>query len=123
KDGQDLAFELSEHDSGTLIDRSEGGADMQATHQLLQPGTYDIEVQRTLGDPSYTLRTYTLPTTTPPSMGGAAVRVFCPRFDLDGQYEDRSFSADMREDFGLEDSPDRWRPESMLVRVLDQQAN
>ena len=52
KDGQDVALELSDHDSGTLIERSEGGADMQATHQLLQPGTYDIEVQRVLGDPS-----------------------------------------------------------------------
>ena len=125
KDGQDVALELSEHDSGTLIERSEGGADMQATHQLLQPGTYDIEVQRVLGNPSYTLRTYALPTNTPPgtNMRGPATRVFCPRFDLDGQYEDRSFSWSMREDYGLEDSPDRWRPESMLVRVLDEHGN
>ena len=124
KDGQDVALELSEHDAGTLIDRSEGGADMQATHQLLQPGTYDIEVQRILGDPSYTLRTYALPTSTPPSTNmGTATRVFCPRFDLDDQYSDRSSSLDMREDFGLEDSPDRWRPASMLVRVLDQGGN
>src|SRR5690606_1138684 len=33
KGGQDVALELSDHDSGTLIERSEGGADMQATRR------------------------------------------------------------------------------------------
>lgn len=49
--------------------------------------------------------------------------MFCPRFDLDDDYEDAATQADMLEDFGLEDAPDRWRPESMLVRVLDDQGN
>src|SRR5262249_52714962 len=42
-----------------------------------------------------------------------------PRFDLDSQYTDAMYQVEMVEDFGLEDDLDRWKPESMLVRVVD----
>jgi hypothetical protein len=116
KDSQDLRLELWDAGSGGMIDRSEDGADIQAIHELLEPGTYEILVERRAGDPTYTLETYALSTATPPPPArGGATRVFCPRFDLDEGYID----ATGQEDFGLKDSPDRWEPKGMLVRVLD----
>ncbi len=119
KDSQDLALELWDG-SGTRIDRSDGGAGIQAIHELLQPGDYTILVERVAGDLDYTLKSYAL-STVGPAPSGAATRVFCPRFDLDGDYEDASAQAGVREDFGTEDAPDRWEPKAMLVRVLDNQ--
>jgi hypothetical protein len=118
KDGRDLRLELRDRATGLLISRSEGGADIQAAHELLAPGSYDILVERLQGAPDYTLNTYALSTSSPPGPG-LATRVFCPRFDLDGDYDD----VTKLEDFGVEDAPDRWRPESMLVRILDDQGN
>ena len=99
-----------------------GAAGDAPSRVYVAPGSYDVLVERLAGDPSYTLNTYALSTVSPPG-SGSATRVFCPRFDLDDDYEDAATQADMLEDFGLQDSPDRWRPESMLVRVLDDQGN
>jgi hypothetical protein len=119
KDSQDLRLELWDAGSGAMIDRAQDGADIQAIHELLEPGTYEILVERRGGDPSYTLETYALSTATPPPDRGGATRVFCPRFDLDADYKDASPTAGIREDFGLEDDPDRWEPKAMLVQVQD----
>jgi hypothetical protein len=75
KDGQDVALELWDGSNGMMIDRSQGGADIQATHQLLEPGRYEVFVERLDGDPTYTLKTYALSTATPPAMDGGATRV------------------------------------------------
>jgi hypothetical protein len=123
KHAQDVALELWNVAAGTMIDRSQGGADIQAIHELLGPGTYEILVERREGDPTYTLETYALSTVTPPPMEGGATRVFCPRFDLDGDYTDASPKSGLYEDFGVEDDPNRWTPEAMLVQVLDKQGN
>ncbi|PRQ07395.1 hypothetical protein [Enhygromyxa salina] len=120
KDQQDVSLELWQ--GANLLDSSADGADILAIHDRLGAGTYEILVERQDGSPKYTLKTYALPSQM--VMGdGTATRVFCPRFDLDNDYEDASVQADMREDFGLDDSPDRWRPEAMLVRVLDNQGD
>jgi hypothetical protein len=119
KDSQDVRLELWDTSTSAMIDRAQDGADIQAIHELLQPGTYEILVERRAGDPTYTLETYALSTATPPPDDGGATRVFCPRFDLDWEYEDANSKADMREDFGLQDDPDRWEPKAMLVQVFD----
>jgi hypothetical protein len=120
KDAQDVALELWDAATSMLIDRSQGGADMQAIHELHRPGTYEILVERRDGNPRYTLETYGLSTKTPPTPADdGALRVFCPRFDLDEGYIDATPQAGLLEDFGLMDDPNRWEPEAMLVRVLD----
>ncbi|PRQ09369.1 hypothetical protein [Enhygromyxa salina] len=117
---QDVALELWDQGTSAMIDRAEGGAEIQAIHELLERGTYRIFVERIAGDPTYTLETYALSTATPaPPQGGDATRVLCPRFDLDGDYKDAAPQAGVYEDFGADDSPDRWEPKAMLVRVLD----
>lgn len=122
KDARDVALELWDP-AGGMIDRSEGGADIQAIHELLGPGRYEILVERREGDPAYTLKTYALATATATPVQEGAVRVFCPRFDLDWQYFDAAPQSGLREDFGVGDEPDRWEPKAMLVQVLDGQAN
>jgi hypothetical protein len=124
KDGQDVALELWDGSTGAMIDRSEGGADIQAIHELLEPGTYDVRVERRAGNPTYTLRTYALSTATPPPpLEGGATRVFCPRFDLDEGYQDAASKSGIIEDFGVKDDPNRWEPKAMLVQVMDEQNN
>jgi hypothetical protein len=124
KDAQDVALELWDAATGSRIDSSHGGADMQAIHELLRPGTYQVLVERRDGNPTYTLETYALSTATPPAPpDGGAFRVFCPRFDLDEGYTDATAQAGLLEDFGLKDDQDRWEPEAMLVRILDDQGN
>jgi hypothetical protein len=77
KAAQDVALELRDAATNTLIDRSQGGADMQAIHELLRPGTYEILVEQRDGNPTYTLETYALSTATPPTPAdGGAFRVF-----------------------------------------------
>jgi hypothetical protein len=123
KDSQDLRLELWNAETGMMIAHAQDGADIQALHELLEPGSYAILVERRDGDPTYTLETYALSTATPPSPQGGATRVFCPRFDLDLDFSDAAEQAGLREDFGVEDAHDRWRPESMLVQVLDAGGN
>jgi hypothetical protein len=120
-DDQDLRLELWDAASGSLIGRAEDGAGIQAIHELLEPGSYEILVERRSGSPTYTLETYALSTATPQPGRGGATRVFCPRFDLDLGYKDASLAAEMREDFGLLDDVDRWLPPAMLVQVLDEE--
>jgi hypothetical protein len=123
KDAQDVALELWDATTGTMIERSQGGADIQAIHELLGPGLYQIRVERVEGNPTYTLENYALSTATPPAQDGGAVRVFCPRFDLDDGYRDATAQSGWLEDFGLKDDPNRWEPKAMLVQVLDGDGN
>jgi hypothetical protein len=119
KDAQDVALELWDSATNSMIDRSQDGADIQAIHELLRPGTYEILVERRDGNPTYTLETYALSTATPKPLNDGATRVFCPRFDLDDGYIDAAPHAGLLEDFGVQDDPNRWEPAAMLVRILD----
>jgi len=127
-DSHDLSVELWDAGAGTLIQASSGGTDIQAIHELLPPGTYRVAVTRVAGDPVYSLETYALSTASQALPSGMATRVFCPRFNLNGRYEDASnaaLAADSREDYGLTlaqtppPEADQWVPHGLLVRVTN----
>ncbi|WP_146157175.1 hypothetical protein [Enhygromyxa salina] len=101
KNAQDVALELWDQGSSAMIGRSEGGAEIQVIHELLERGTYTILVERVAGNPTYTLETYALSTATPYAPPDGATRVFCPRFDLDDGYTDAAAKAGVFEDYGL----------------------
>ena len=110
KEAQDVALELQD-DAGQVLVRSEGGRDVQLAHARLGAGTYRVRVQRVAGSPPYRLRAYALSERADGWPGGVS-RSVCPRYDLDGAFQDAA-----RGTYGTEGNADRWQPPRLLVRV------